>query len=233
MYAKIFAQMYDGSLCTQGPWEALVTFQQMLVLADQDGNVDMTAEAISRRTTIPLEIIQRGIAELLKPDEKSRTPNEDGRRLVPLSEGRDWGWLVVNYKLYRQLRREEDRREYHREYWHKRKTQHTQHTQPNQPIAYAEAEAEAEAKPKASPGGFEIPDWIPRDAWDGFIAMRKASKKAPTREAMVLAVAKLGKLKASGEDVRAVLEQSVLSGWSGLFPVSRARKPVAEYHFEE
>lgn len=145
MYAKVFAQMYDGSLCTHGSWQALVTFQQLLVLADQEGAVDMTAEAISRRTTIPLQIIEDGIAELLKPDSKSRTPTEQGRRIVPLADGRDWGWLVVNYKHYRQLKREEDRREYHREYWHKRKTQQTQQTQPNQPIAEAYAEAEAEA----------------------------------------------------------------------------------------
>lgn len=121
MYAKVFSQIYDGTLCTKGPWEALVTFQQFLVLADMDGCVDMTAAAISRRTTIPLEIIERGIAELIQPDPESRTPTEEGRRLVLLAEGRHWGWRVVNYAHYRDLKREEDRREYHRQYWHKRK----------------------------------------------------------------------------------------------------------------
>ena len=171
MYAKVFAQMYDGSLCTQGPWEALVTFQQFLVLADQEGAVDMTAEAIARRTTVPLEIIKKGIETLVQPDPQSRTPTEDGRRLVPLSEGRSWGWLVVNYKHYRQLKREEDRREYHRDYWHKRKatqhTQHTQHTQPNQPIAEAEAEAEAEATTtKVVVRATRLPqDWVLPQEW--------------------------------------------------------------------
>lgn len=121
MYAKLFSQIYDGTLCTKGPWEALVTFQQFLVLADPEGQVDMTAEAISRRTTIPLEIIQRGIESLIQPDPDSRTPAEEGRRLIPLSPGRAWGWKVVNYKHYREMKREEDRREYHRQYWHKRK----------------------------------------------------------------------------------------------------------------
>ena len=121
MYAKVFAQIYDGTLCTRGPWEALVTFQQFLVLADMDGVVDMTPAAIARRTTIPLEIIERGIGELVKPDHESRTPTEEGRRLVPLAEGRSWGWRVVNYAHYRELKREEDRREYHRQYWNKRK----------------------------------------------------------------------------------------------------------------
>lgn len=151
MYAKVFAQMYDGTLCTKGPWQALVTFQQLLVLADMDGNVDMTAGAIARRTTIPLEIIEQGIVSLLEDDPESRTPVEDGRRIMPLAEGRSWGWRIVNYKHYRGLKREEDRREYHREYWHKRKQNQqqpntTQQTQPNQPIAEAEAEANADAK---------------------------------------------------------------------------------------
>ena len=56
MYSKLFASMYDGTLATQGPWQAIVTFQQMLILADPTGIVDMTATAISRRTTIPLDI---------------------------------------------------------------------------------------------------------------------------------------------------------------------------------
>lgn len=166
MYAKVFAQIYDGTLCTRGPWEALVTFQQLLVLADQEGNVDMTASAIARRTTIPLEIIQKGIASLLEDDPESRTPTENGRRIMPLSEGRSWGWRIVNYKHYRSLKREEDRRDYHREYWHKRKakdqtettkTQATQHTQPNQPIAEAEADTEAR-------GGERIADACPHSA---------------------------------------------------------------------
>jgi len=144
--------MYDGTLCTRGPWQALVTFQQMLVLADQEGCVDMTASAISRRTTIPIEIIELGIIELLKEDPESRTPTERGKRIIPLCDGRSWGWQIVNYKHYRQLKREEDRREYHRDYWYRRKKEQqdnstalnsTQPAQPNQPIAEAEAYTEA------------------------------------------------------------------------------------------
>lgn len=169
MYAKVFSQIYDGTLCTKGPWQALVTFQQLLVLADQDGSVDMTTGAIARRTTIPLEIIELGIGELLKADPESRTPVEDGKRIVPLSEGRTWGWRIVNYKHYRDLKREEDRRAYHREYWHKRKAKEstdsteTQHTQPSQPIAEAKAKAEAlkDIEPAALVGGaavYRVPD---------------------------------------------------------------------------
>lgn len=112
MYGKIFESMYDGTLASKGPWQALVTFQQLIVLADQDGVVDMTAHAISRRTSIPLEVIEVGITELMKPDPDSRTPDEDGRRIMLVEEHRNWGWQIVNHAKYRDMRKAEDRREY-------------------------------------------------------------------------------------------------------------------------
>lgn len=111
MFGKLFASMFDGSLRSKGSWEALVTFQQMIILANKHGEVSMTAEAISFRTGIPLEIIAKGIAELSKPDPQSRTPDEEGRRIVLVDAHRDWGWRIVNYVHYRNLRNEEERRE--------------------------------------------------------------------------------------------------------------------------
>ena len=122
MYGKLFVQMYDGTLATKGPWQALVTFQQLVILSDKTGTVDMTAEAISRRTTIPIEIITIGLAELLKPDEQSRSPEMNGKRIVPVTEGREWGWKIVNYDHYRKIRSEEERREYHRDYMRRKRS---------------------------------------------------------------------------------------------------------------
>lgn len=121
MYGKLFAQMYDGTLGTEGPWQALVTFQQLIILADREGVVDMTAEAIARRTTIPQDIIKIGIETLEKPDQHSRTPDEEGRRILRLSDDRDWGWRIVNYIHYRNIRSQEERREYMRNYQRKRR----------------------------------------------------------------------------------------------------------------
>ena len=116
MYGKIFAQMYEGTLGSRGPWEALVTFQQLIVLANRHGEVDMTADAISRRTTIPLDIIEKGLVALSQPDPDSRTPDEDGKRIVLLDARRAWGWRLVNYDKYRKIRNEEERREYQRKW---------------------------------------------------------------------------------------------------------------------
>ena len=83
MYGKLFESMYDGTLGTKGPWQALVTFQQLIILADAEGCVDMTPEAIARRTTIPLEIVLVGIEALEQPDSASRSPDADGQAHRP------------------------------------------------------------------------------------------------------------------------------------------------------
>ncbi len=144
MYGKIFAQMYDGSL--YGQWQALITFQQMIVLADPVGHVDMTPQAIAARTSIPLDIIQAGLQILEQPDPDSRTPDEDGRRIVRLSDHRTWGWRIVNHGHYRKLRSQEERREYMRTYMRSRRQQEStvnsaltsvSTSEPCQPIQYA------------------------------------------------------------------------------------------------
>ena len=59
MYGKIFQSMYDGTISVN--WKGLVTFQQMIVLCDSEGVIDITPPALSNRTRIPLEIIEEGI----------------------------------------------------------------------------------------------------------------------------------------------------------------------------
>lgn len=120
-FSKLFVSMYDGTLATVGPWQALVTFQQMIVLGYPNGVVDMTAEAISRRTTIPLDVIQTGIEALQRPDPESRSPVSEGRRIVLLDPHRAWGWHVVNYEAYRKAQSDDDRREYMRVYMQNRR----------------------------------------------------------------------------------------------------------------
>ncbi len=114
MFAKIFTQIYDSSIAND--WQVRVVFEDLLILATPEGVVDMTPEAISARTRIPLDIVSRALSELQKSDPKSRTPEHEGRRLILLNSHRDWGWIIVNYSLYRGMRCEFDRRSYMRKY---------------------------------------------------------------------------------------------------------------------
>lgn len=101
MYGKIFDSIYEGTL--YGQWEALVTFQQMIVLCDADGMIDMTPQAIAARTSIPLKIIKKGIAVLEAPDPFSRTPDQEGRRIELIDAHRPWGWHIVNHEKYMRM----------------------------------------------------------------------------------------------------------------------------------
>jgi hypothetical protein len=98
-YTPAFASLYTGSL--YGKWPTAAVWASLLPLIDARGQIEMTYEAISGMTGWPLDLLRVGIAELMKPDPGSRSPAEDGRRLVPLDPGRSWGWRVVNVQKYR------------------------------------------------------------------------------------------------------------------------------------
>lgn len=66
---------------------------------------------------------------------------------------------------------------------------------------------------------FEIPSWVPPEPWAAFVEMRRAGKSPFTEQAMRLAVADLEKLRDAGCDPGAVLNQSVMRAWRGLFAV--------------
>lgn len=83
----------------------------LLVLSDRNGVVDMTHEAIARRTNRPIEVIRRTVTALEGPDPRSRTPYYGGARLKRLDDHREWGWMILNYEYFRQLASEEQRRE--------------------------------------------------------------------------------------------------------------------------
>lgn len=113
MFAKVFASLWDGTLADQ--WETWSVFVFMLAHCDAQGVIDMTPQAISRRSCIPVDKVEAALKHLSAPDPRSRTATEDGRRIVLLDEHRDWGWQIVNYEHYRNMRDEESRREQNRE----------------------------------------------------------------------------------------------------------------------
>lgn len=82
------------------------------------------------------------------------------------------------------------------------------------------------AKPNAGDKKIELPDWMPAEQWADFVAMRRQKgKRAPfTVAAAKGIVSDLGKLRERGQDVADVLHQSVVNGWSGVFPVNDARR---------
>lgn len=68
----------------------------------------------------------------------------------------------------------------------------------------------------------EIPNgisWLPADIWHAFIEMRTKLRKPLTEHAVKLILNKLDKLRQEGHAPADVLNQSILNGWQGVFPV--------------
>lgn len=108
MYVKLFASIYQGTL--RGDSNGLLVFTNLLAHCDSEGFVDIHPRAIADEVGLPADAVRAALDRLEAPDPESRTPDENGRRIVRVSDHRAWGWVVVNYAKYRSIRNEDDRR---------------------------------------------------------------------------------------------------------------------------
>lgn len=212
MYGKIFDKIYEGTL--YGHWEALVTFQQMIVLCDADGIVDMTPKAIAARTSIPLRIIKKGIALLEAPDPHSRTPDQEGRRIELIDAHRPWGWQLVNHKKYLHMQDSDTVREQTRERVRRHRELKRSVTVGNGQKRHTDTDTNTKSKDKVAP--LALPDWLDKETWNSWTKLRPA--KARTPDALKAALEKLEGFRASGLDANAIVANSLSNGWRGLFP---------------
>lgn len=76
-------------------------------------------------------------------------------------------------------------------------------------------EREAAAKTAA----FELPEWVPKEAWNDYQEMRRTIKKRMTPRAKEMAVTKLAELHVRGYMPKDVLDQSTFNCWQNLYPI--------------
>jgi len=71
-------------------------------------------------------------------------------------------------------------------------------------------------------GRIPVPEWMPLQEWEDYLAMRKRRRKGASPYVQRLAVKKLTGFRLSGQNVRAILQQSTDHEWAGLFPAKNA-----------
>ena len=115
MYGKHFASMYEGSLYGSGAvvfavWGYVIACQ----VPDREHGSVVTLNARKLADTLGEEVadVESAIEFLCRPDERSTTKEDEGRRLVKLGE---FEYRVVNGAKYRAIRDEEERRRQSRE----------------------------------------------------------------------------------------------------------------------
>lgn len=69
-----------------------------------------------------------------------------------------------------------------------------------------------------------LPIWLPLEAWEGWIEMRKARKKPLTERAMQRALNKLDAMRQAGQDIAEVLDRSTMNGWTDIYEIKGVSK---------
>jgi len=156
MYGKLFARVAQSSLM-EAPVPSRYVFMMMIAIADQRGEIIGTDTAIARILNISIAEFADAMSVLTSPDPQSNSPAEEGRRIVSSENGR--GYKLVNYLAYRDMKSDDEKREYMRNYMRERRHKEKQTSEPVKnvnfcktalsDVTHTEAEAEAEAKAEA------------------------------------------------------------------------------------
>lgn len=75
---------------------------------------------------------------------------------------------------------------------------------------------------------FELPNWIPAEAWNAYLEHRKKLKKPLTNYAMNLAVQKLQKIVADGHKPEDVINEAILKGWLTFYPPKNSVTEISD-----
>lgn len=225
-FTKLFSSITASTMWLE-PSDTRVVWITMLAMADRRGRVFASVPGLAKEAVVPVESCREALDRFLSPDPDSRTKVADGRRIEPI----DGGWRLINHAKYRAIRDEEERRAYktekQREYRCVDNVDKSGQCGPQSTTVdsrghNAEAEAEAEAKrqkQKRAPSALTIPEWIPDDAWQGFLEVRKRLRAPNTDRALTGIIRELENLRARGFEPGKVLDQSTTRGWRGVFEI--------------
>lgn len=62
-----------------------------------------------------------------------------------------------------------------------------------------------------------LPDWLPLEAWRGYLEMRRKARKPPTDRAISDILGKLGELRMKGHDPTTILDNSTRNNWTDIY----------------
>ena len=151
MFAKLFSSITESSLWSESK-DSRLLFVTLLAKADETGFVEASIPGLARVANLTMEETVEALKCLHSPDEYSKNPDNEGRRVLTVPGG----FMVLNYNDYRSRRNTEERREYMREYMRNYRKQNvnngkqslTDGNRSEPGLAYTETETETEKKKK-------------------------------------------------------------------------------------
>jgi hypothetical protein len=106
-FTKLFNTIVTSTIWQEDD-KTRIVWITMLAIADAFGNVFAAIPGLASVANVSIEAAGKAVANLLAPDEWSRTKDFEGRRIEVI----DGGWHILNYGKYRKMMDEEERREY-------------------------------------------------------------------------------------------------------------------------
>lgn len=110
-YGKVYARITKSTIWSE-PYSTRVVWITMLAECDRQGRWLGSIHGLARSANVQLDEARAAIERFQRPDPDSTSPEYEGRR-VDVIEG---GWLILNHRKYRDMRDDEARLEYQREW---------------------------------------------------------------------------------------------------------------------
>lgn len=110
-YTKLFASLIGSTLWRTDDKALKIVWITMLAMCNKRGEVMTSIPGLADFAKVSIEEVLAALKVLESPDEYSRTPDNEGRRIEKI----DGGWQVLNFVKYRDTMSDDDRRAYFRE----------------------------------------------------------------------------------------------------------------------
>ena len=106
IYVPIADSFFESSIMQE---DLTVRFVMLALIrlalrAGANGEVDIDPRMFALSINLPHADVDKAVKRLMEPDPSSSSPDEDGRRLVPVDPERPFrNWRLVNWERYRQI----------------------------------------------------------------------------------------------------------------------------------
>jgi hypothetical protein len=110
-YNKLFSSITESTIWSE-PHTTRIVWVSMMARMDRYGRVFASVPGLAHLSNVTIEECLEALHTLGEPDKWSRTPDNEGRRIVKI----DGGWRLLNAVKYRDFRDEEYRRSKNAEY---------------------------------------------------------------------------------------------------------------------
>lgn len=117
-FIKAHCELVTSSVW-EGPYHQRIAWMALMVTSKTNGISPITEASLYRVANITKEEADDAILAFTSPDPKSRTPDNEGRRIERVSGG----FRILNYFQYRDIRTPEQKNAYMRDYMKKYRKQ--------------------------------------------------------------------------------------------------------------